>query len=381
LNYINRYNPDIIFLNINITEKQDTLQYVMESVKNTGYLERTFILAGHSDEVALEIAKKDYMEIFLENKDTNQMDLSEKAINIINEEGYGDVLSVINLLDKTDQDRIASGILKENLVPILQSIEYNYVGEQINASLKLNYSAVKQRVFMLDRIDSITTMIGENALSLIRVLDRLLNKVKQVIEVQTRSLLIVKNSVEMKICDKYFPRVVEEIYCSFIEQEKVLYDRDNQDLRWITVDTGLYEMKNDLPGQYHGISYDITPGYDFAAAFNRGILAGNDAQQIFELTLNIVSEEDKKLLWEKFKTNFSRILYEMAHVAYITNNLDRILEIYMVRFGKRIYYSVPMTTERKRRMYSLIESIGSDRSYIESLIRIALELASEELYL
>ncbi|WP_256761620.1 hypothetical protein [Cohnella sp. WQ 127256] len=379
LNYINNYHPDVVLFNINITEKQDILQYAMESVKNSGYLEKTFILAGHSDEVVLDILKKDYLETFLENKTLDQLGLSSRALDVV-EEGDGDILSVINLLDKADQDKISSLVLIESLESILQTVEYNYVEEQINTSLKLNYNTIKERVFMIDRLDNFTTMIGDNLLSLMKVQERLLQKVKEIIEIQTRSVLLVKNSVKIDINEKYFHEIVREIYYSFIEQERTLYERDNQDFRWITLDTGLYEMKNDFPGQYRGISYDITPGFDFAAIFNKGILAVDNAQKTFELKFNIVVDEDKKLLYEKFKTNFSRILYEIAHFSYITNNLNQISDIYSVRYGKRIYHNIPMTTERKKRMFNLIETTGADSSYVESLIRIALKLATEELY-
>ena len=299
LNYINKYMPDIVFLNVNLTEKQDQLQYVIDSIKCSGYLDKTFILAGHADEVALEIIKKEYLEDFIEDLDVDKLELSEKSIRMIDYANQ-DVSSIINSLDKLEQDKILAAILIPNLEQVLESIKDNYVINQIKASMKINFKEISRRVFLIDKLDNLTGMLGTCKLSLRSVQADLFAEVENVVKINSKKIAINMNNVDINITMDNLHKIANGLLDEFLQYEKNLYSKDNNDLRWNTVERGLYELKNNRPGQYSGTSYDITPGYDFASIFNRGIIANNEENTIFQLKFNNIEAEDAISLGNKF---------------------------------------------------------------------------------
>jgi hypothetical protein len=379
LNYINIYNPDLIFLNVNLTEKQDQLQFVMENITHSGYFEKTFILGGHADELTLDIAKKEYLEPMSHDVDYEQLSLSDNAKQEI-EDAFGDLPSVFSNLDKTDQNHILAYLIANNLDEILENIWERYIEEPINTAIKINYNSIKNRVFLIDKLDNLTSMIGNNSLSLVHVQEKLLHQIKTVAAITAKAVELGQKNVTLNFKMNYLQKVIHNILNEYYQYEKELFGKNNLDLRWNTIDRALAELKEDRPGQYNGTSYDITPGFDFAAIFNRGIMSKNNENQLFELQINSLADDDLTLITDRFKSYFSRILYELAHLTFVTNHVTRYEEIYQVRGGRRLYFSIPMTSERKIRMIQLLKGICDDREQIEVLIRLSLEGAKDELF-
>lgn len=382
---INEYEPDVILLNLNFSEKIDSLEEAFKYIERIGYRDRTVILASHLDLLFKNEAENEYINEYLVTNEFDKLvkELSSETLEKYEEKNcYG--LFTKEDLSKEDLEKINKVIIKKHFASIYDIVK-STVKNEINTSIKISYEEYKSRLVFIDKCNKLPIVV-ENDLELNNAMDKIFDitsKIKG--RLSDKVVLGNKGYVDLQVDSNNYSKVIHYVISKFSDQQKDLYTKSNSDLIWNTLDCGIYEMKNNRPGQKYGVSYDITPGEDFKYLLFKVLDAENLNIKLFDWAFNFVVEpiqenEVYTRLKDSFLKYFNKHLNEVMHYYFITSNIYVYDLIYDVRFGKnRIYPFEPMTTERKIRMRELLVKLANNQTQIDILVQVAKEKAIQEL--